>query len=291
MTGYASLDEIRDRPLHDAVHFRKPDGSPYPMEECPIDRANAEIVPLRAQREVFCRKDGTLFPVEYNVAPIVRGRQRLGAVIEVRDITADLDSQRALRDSDERFHLLARATNDTIWDWDFDAGARVVERELRQRCSATGSTSWSPGSRVVDQPHPSRRPRARLLDSIHAAHRRHRRERLVGGVSLSPRRRHLRRSSSTAASSCATGSGRARRMIGSMMDITARKHAESELRRHAEELASLAAGAAAQQPRPRPVRLRRLARPQGAAARHRQPLAVDRGGSRRRGHRRPRAST
>jgi PAS domain S-box-containing protein len=123
MTGYSGIDEIKSRPLHYAVHFRKPDGSPYPMEECPIDRANAEIVAVRAQRETFCRKDGSLFPVEYNVAPIARAGDTEGAVIEVRDITAELASQQALRDSDERFHLLARATNDTIWDWNLVTGA------------------------------------------------------------------------------------------------------------------------------------------------------------------------
>lgn len=107
MTGYSSIEEIRGRPLHDSVHFLKPDGSPYPMEECPIDRANAEMKPLRDQREVFCRKDGTLFPVEYNVAPVAREGEVLGAVIEVRDITERLQRE---RDFSERAERLSRIT-------------------------------------------------------------------------------------------------------------------------------------------------------------------------------------
>ena len=108
LTGYASIDEIKDRPLHYAVHFRKPDGSPYPMEECPIDRANAEIKPLKNQREIFCRKDGTLFPVEYNVAPVVRGGQNLGVVLEVRDISERLATEEELR---TRAEVLAKLTD------------------------------------------------------------------------------------------------------------------------------------------------------------------------------------
>ncbi|HVM46164.1 MAG TPA: PAS domain S-box protein, partial [Candidatus Thermoplasmatota archaeon] len=108
MTGYASVEEIRSRPLHDSVHFRKPDGSPYPMEECPIDRASAQIVPLKDQREVFCRKDGTLFPVEYNLAPIERGGARRGAVLEVRDITRRLAGEQELK---ARAEELARLTD------------------------------------------------------------------------------------------------------------------------------------------------------------------------------------
>ena len=113
MTGYSGVDEIRARPLHDAVHFKRPDGSPYPMEECPIDRANAEIRPLRDQPEVWCRKDGTLFPVRYNVAPIEQDGRRLGAVIEVRDVTRELEVDaererllRALRAAHERLEAL-----------------------------------------------------------------------------------------------------------------------------------------------------------------------------------------
>lgn len=93
MTGYRGVHEIRDKPLHYAVHFKKPDGSPYPMEECPIDRANAEIRALQDQHEVFCRKDGSLFPVKYNVAPVERHGERLGVVIEVRDMTLELERE------------------------------------------------------------------------------------------------------------------------------------------------------------------------------------------------------
>lgn len=129
MTGYSGIDEIKGRPLHYAVHFRKPDGSPYPMEECPIDQANAEIVALRAQREIFCRKDGSLFPVEYNVAPITRDGQRLGAVIEVRDITSELAAADALRQHADNMASLAAALQRS--NRDLDQFAYVASHDLK----------------------------------------------------------------------------------------------------------------------------------------------------------------
>ena len=236
MTGYSSVDEIKHRPLHDAVHFRKPDGSPYPMDECPIDRANAEIVPLRAQRETFCRKNGDLFPIEYNVAPITRDGHRLGAVLEVRDITHELESQRALRESDERFHLLARATNDVIWDWDFvrntvwwnenftkTFGDRLDELDPRPE-------SWT--SRI----HPE--DLDRVSYGIHEA---------IDGQALTWSAEYrFRRADGTYANILDRGiiirdnAGRARRMIGSMMDVTERERVQAELRRQTESLTNLA---------------------------------------------------
>ena len=137
MTGYESLDEIKGRPLHYAVHFRKPDGSPYPMEECPIDRANAEVVPLQDQRAIFCRKDGTLFPVAYNVAPLSRAGVRQGAVIEVRDISAELEAARALQERAEELARLASALARS--NAELDAFAYAASHDLRAPLRGIGN--------------------------------------------------------------------------------------------------------------------------------------------------------
>jgi PAS domain S-box-containing protein len=101
VTGYI-LDQIKDRPLHDAVHWKYPDGRPYPMEECPIDRASEELSPIPYGEETFVRKDGSFFPVAYSVAPLEWQGQTVGAVIEFRDISAQKLAEA------ERERLLAR---------------------------------------------------------------------------------------------------------------------------------------------------------------------------------------
>ena len=99
ITGYNSLDEIRDRPLHYAVHWKKPDGSPYPMDECPIDNAHSALKAVQNQEEVFCTKDGRLFPVSYSVAPLEKDGHVIGSVLEFQDITGLKKVQHTLEEA------------------------------------------------------------------------------------------------------------------------------------------------------------------------------------------------
>jgi len=52
VTGY-TLDDIQDRPLHDVIHFKRADGSPYPMSECPIDNTQKETRSIMDHEDVF----------------------------------------------------------------------------------------------------------------------------------------------------------------------------------------------------------------------------------------------
>ena len=106
-TGY-TLDEIRDRPLHEAVHYKRPDGTPYPVSECPIDNASAKLTPVREQEEIFVRKDGSLFPVSYSVAPLEFEGQTIGAVLEFRDITNLKRAEDELREQKETVETVNR---------------------------------------------------------------------------------------------------------------------------------------------------------------------------------------
>ncbi|HYO54388.1 ATP-binding protein [Archangium sp.] len=91
ITGF-TLDELRGKPLHDFIHHTRPDGTPYPMSECPIDRA----LPTRAQEQgedVFIRKDGSFYPVAFTASPILEEGEAVGTVIELRDTTEDKRKQ------------------------------------------------------------------------------------------------------------------------------------------------------------------------------------------------------
>ena len=86
MTGW-DIDELSGQRLHDFLHHSKPDGTPYPSEECPIYAVFKTGATLSRDNEVFWRKDGTHFPVEYVSTPIVEGDKILGAVVTFKDIT------------------------------------------------------------------------------------------------------------------------------------------------------------------------------------------------------------
>lgn len=92
LTGY-TLAEVAGAPLHDFVHHMRPDGSHYPLEECPIDRAAPQNMQEHGE-EVFVHKDGTLYPVTFTASPIRRDKDVVGTVIEVQDARPHLQQAR-----------------------------------------------------------------------------------------------------------------------------------------------------------------------------------------------------
>ncbi len=60
--GFDSDDELIGRPSHDSVHYKHPDGSPYPVEDCPITHATERGEPVRIERDWWVRRDGSIDP-------------------------------------------------------------------------------------------------------------------------------------------------------------------------------------------------------------------------------------
>lgn len=70
VTGYDDLDELRGRPSHQALHYKRPDGSFYPESECPIALARDTGAPGHGEDEWFVRRDGSMFPAAWWCAPL-----------------------------------------------------------------------------------------------------------------------------------------------------------------------------------------------------------------------------
>ena len=82
------MEELIGKSMHAVLHHSHPDGSHYPREDCPIYAAFQDGSIRRITDEVFWRKDGTSFPVEYISTPMHDEAGRLiGAVVTFRDIT------------------------------------------------------------------------------------------------------------------------------------------------------------------------------------------------------------
>jgi len=107
MTGY-SPDEIQSQPLHHLVHHHYPDGRPYPMMDCPIDRALPENFNVRAHEDVFFRKDGSRFDVLCAASPVFQGGKAVATIIEIRDVTEQKRQQQELIANERRALDLAR---------------------------------------------------------------------------------------------------------------------------------------------------------------------------------------
>jgi PAS domain S-box-containing protein len=96
MLGWAHGD-LAAAPLHHLVHHSRADGSPYPLEECPIYATLRDGEAAAEHDDVFWRKDGTSFPVEYVSAPIREGDALVGAVVIFRDISDRRTAEEAVR--------------------------------------------------------------------------------------------------------------------------------------------------------------------------------------------------
>lgn len=80
--------EMLGQSPHLLIHHSKPDGTPYPADECPLLATLHEGQTVHVTDEVYWRKDGTAFPVEGLSTPIRNGKgEVIGAVITFRDIT------------------------------------------------------------------------------------------------------------------------------------------------------------------------------------------------------------
>lgn len=87
MTGF-TLGEVLalDKPLHDIIHHSYPDGRPFPLSDCAIDRAFPEHNQIQGE-ETFVHRDGHFYPVAFTASPVLDDDSRtIGTIIEVRDV-------------------------------------------------------------------------------------------------------------------------------------------------------------------------------------------------------------
>ncbi len=88
MLGYERA-EMLGRPAHWLIHHHHADGSPYPIETCPIHLTLQDGRTRHVAGEAFFRKDGTSFPADYTVVAM-KGADgaATGAVVTFRDVTS-----------------------------------------------------------------------------------------------------------------------------------------------------------------------------------------------------------
>jgi formate hydrogenlyase transcriptional activator len=114
MLGYDDPAELLGKNMHSLEHHTRKDGTPYPIEECPIYIGFQKGEDVHRDDEIYWRKDGTSFPVEYWSHLVVREGRTLGAVITFIDITERKQSEEALRKSEEWNRSLLQINNAII---------------------------------------------------------------------------------------------------------------------------------------------------------------------------------
>ncbi|MGE0223358.1 MAG: sigma 54-interacting transcriptional regulator [Acetobacteraceae bacterium] len=139
MLGWPAEDLV-GRDMHSLVHHTDIHGAHYPHEKCPIYAAFRDGVVHHVDDEVFWRKDGSRFFVEYTSTPIRDRGQLAGAVIVFRDI-----SQR--REAEERLRR-ALAEVDSLRER-LELENAYLQEEIRQEHSRFGILGRSPAIQAL----------------------------------------------------------------------------------------------------------------------------------------------
>ncbi len=118
MLGY-TVDELLGRNSHATWHHTKPDGSPYPKEDCPIYGAYSDGQVHHGDGELFWRKDGTSFPAEYTSTPLRDDAGTVvGAVVTFRDISERRRSEEQIARLRGQSDLILNAAGEGIFGLD-----------------------------------------------------------------------------------------------------------------------------------------------------------------------------
>jgi two-component system sensor histidine kinase/response regulator len=136
MIGY-SPDDLLGRNMHALVHHHKPDGSVYPVEDCPIYRASKDGVGCRVDKEVMWHRNGTALPVEYSSFPIFEDGKITGAVVTVLDITERRRAEEKLRESETIFRSIFDNAQIGISLYRLDGGQYFTNRALHKMVGYT----------------------------------------------------------------------------------------------------------------------------------------------------------
>ena len=113
MLGW-SVAELLGKLQHAIIHHSHADGSPYPQEECPIFAAIHDDKVSFADNEVFWRKDGSCFAVEYTSTPLKEDETIKGAVVVFRDISERRRMEEAVRQAMKNAEAATVAKSDFL---------------------------------------------------------------------------------------------------------------------------------------------------------------------------------
>lgn len=114
LLGYDDPQELLGKNMHELEHHTRQNGRPFPIEECPIYLGFLENRGVHIDDDIFWRKDGTSFPVEYWSHPLLRDGKTVGAVVTFFDITERRRAEEVLRKSEERKCTLLEINNAII---------------------------------------------------------------------------------------------------------------------------------------------------------------------------------
>ena len=193
--------------------------------------------PLRAYEGTWrhLKKDGGFLEIEF-AANRIEWLGKPARLVIVRDVTGRMQAERALRESEKRFELAARATSDVIWDWDLSTNAVWWNESVKGQFGYDLESSTIDASWWEERVHPD--DWARIDATMKQAFEQ-------GGEFVILDYRFRRRDGTYAhvndrACIVRDDGGRAVRVIGAMQNTTESRKAEEALRQSEERMRQMA---------------------------------------------------
>jgi len=130
MLGYDD-SELLGQNMHDLIHYKYADGSPYPVDKCHIYRAFKHEVGTQIDNEVLWRKDGSSFSCKYWSHPVIEDNKCTGAVVTFIDTTEQNIIEETLRRT-QKMDALGKLTGGVAHDFNNLLGIVLGYADLLQ---------------------------------------------------------------------------------------------------------------------------------------------------------------
>jgi PAS domain S-box-containing protein len=212
---------------HEYYDLYHPDGETKLLkEETPLFRALRGELVRNLEFMIMPKKgDPPRIVLASGQAIVNHQGKKLGAVVALHDVTERKRSEQALKESEERFQIAARATNDVIWDWNLIDNTMWWHESFKSAYGYSESECGHDSIWWFEYMHPE--DKERVSSEIYMA--------INSGREFWSSEYRFRRSDGSYAHVLDRGfiiydeGGRPLRVIGAMMDITERKQVEQSL--------------------------------------------------------------
>lgn len=149
MTGWRAK-ELLGKNIHEYHHHSHENGTPYPSHECHIYNTMRDGIERKITNEVFWRKDGSSFPVEYTSTPVYKEGKLIGAVAIFRDVSQQRLADNKLRTALKKVQDLTEKLQDEnsylqdeinkTWNGSGLEGNNLAYREMLQQIKLVAKT-------------------------------------------------------------------------------------------------------------------------------------------------------
>ena len=113
LTGY-TREEMLGRSLHVLLHHTRADGTPSPTIDCPVFEVLRTGEARGGSEDIYWRKDGTSFPVEFAASPMLEDGRVEGAVVVFHEIAERKRAEEALRQAKSVAEAASRAKSEFL---------------------------------------------------------------------------------------------------------------------------------------------------------------------------------